>query len=126
MSYAAQKNIEDDNFDWKEVYLDAAEELPPDMLEPKGKAVQITAYIDADHARGIVTRRSVTGILIFLNSTPVWWVCKHQKTVETSTYGSELMATRIATKVVMELKYQLKESQLMDHSLWMETTSLLY
>ena len=94
--------------DWTAMYPDAEEEMPPDVLEPLGKEVQVTAYVDADHAHDLVTRRSVTAILILLNNTPYRWISKRQKTVETSTYGSELVAARIATEVVMEIRYQLR------------------
>jgi hypothetical protein len=82
----------EDHENWGEFYPDAEEELPPDMPKPMGKAARITVYVDADHAHDLVTRRSVTGILVLVNSMPVRWVCKRQKTVETSTYGSELVA----------------------------------
>ena len=78
------------------------------MPTPKGKAVRITVVLDADHAHDVVTRRSVTGILILLNNTPIQWICKRQKTVEKSTYGSELVAARIAPEKVMALRYQLR------------------
>ena len=65
------------------------------MPTPKGKTVQITTYVDADHAHDQVTRRSVTGILLFVNNTPTKWYSKRQNTVETSTYGAELVALRI-------------------------------
>ena len=68
------------------------------MPDPQGKSVRITVYLDADHAHDVVTRRSVTGIFILLNNTPIKWVCKRQRTVETSTYGSELVAARVATE----------------------------
>ena len=102
------KDMEDDDCDWKEFYPDAAEELPPNMLEPKGKPVRITVHLDADHARDVVTRRSVTGVLVFLNNTPIRWISKRQRTVETSTCGLELVAARIATETVMELRHQLR------------------
>ena len=94
--------------DWTQVYPDAEEELPPDMPTPKGRTVRITVYVDADHAHDQVTRRSVTGILIFLNNTLIKSISKRQKTVETSTYGSELVAARIATETIMDLRYQLR------------------
>ncbi len=71
----------------------------PIAKEPKAK---ITADVDADHAHDQVTRRSVTDILIFVNNT------KRQETVETSTYGSELVASRIAAELVMEYCYALR------------------
>ena len=68
----------------------------------------MTVYVDADHAHDLVTRRSITGIVLMLNNTPVRWVSKRQKTVESSTYGSELVAARIATELIMELRYTLR------------------
>ena len=43
-----------------------------------------------------------------LNNTPVRWVSKRQKTVETSTYGSELVASRIATELILEVRFMLR------------------
>jgi hypothetical protein len=83
---AVEKYIEYDG--WREFYPEACEEVPDGMLEPvPNRKVQITVMVDADHAHCEVTRRSVTGILVFINSTPVRWYSKMQKTVETSTYG---------------------------------------
>ena len=93
---------------WKEFYPDAEEDVPHDSLNPKGKPVRMTVYVDADHAHDQITRRSVTGIVAFLNNTPIRWISKRQKTVETSTYGSELIAARIATELIMELRYTLR------------------
>ena len=77
------------------------------MIEPKDKSTRLTVYVDADHAHDLVTRRSVTGIIAMINNTPIRWVCKREKTVESSTYGSELVAAQIATELVMELRYTL-------------------
>jgi hypothetical protein len=68
---------------WKEFYPEAKEEIPPDQPVPGMKKAQITIYVDADHAHDQVTRRSVTGIVLFVNGTPVRWISKRQKTVET-------------------------------------------
>jgi hypothetical protein len=62
----------------------------------------------------------MSGILVFINSTPVSWYSKMQKTVETPTYGSELVAARIATDIAMEFNYFIRivETQVkrqMDH-----------
>jgi hypothetical protein len=43
-----------------------------------------------------------------LSNTPIRWVSKRQKTVETSTYGSELVAARIATELIVEICFMLK------------------
>jgi hypothetical protein len=36
------------------------------------------------------------------------WFCKRQKTVETSTYSSELVAARVATELIIETRCQLR------------------
>src|SRR5210317_1288724 len=80
-----------------------------DMLpKPLGDKIQITAYTDLYHAHDVVTRRSVTGVLLFLNNTPVKAISQRQKTVETFTYGSELVATRVATNLILEYRNTLR------------------
>jgi hypothetical protein len=93
---------------WKEFYPDAVEDLPINTPEALGNAVHTSLFVDADHAHDQVTRRSVTGILLFVNSTPVKWYSKRQQTVETSSYGSEIVAARIAAEMVMEIRYALR------------------
>ncbi|MCY7390403.1 MAG: Ty1/Copia family ribonuclease HI, partial [Leptolyngbyaceae cyanobacterium CAN_BIN12] len=95
-------------YSWTEFYPDATEEIPSDLPIPRGPPVQLTVYVDADHAHDLVTRRSVTGILAFVNNTPIQWMSKRQKTVETSTYGSELVAARVATEMILDLRYKLR------------------
>jgi hypothetical protein len=68
----------------------------------------MTVYADADHAHDLVTRRSITGIIVMLNNTPIRWISKRQKTMDRSIYGSELVASRIATELILEIKYMLR------------------
>jgi hypothetical protein len=82
--------------------FDAEEEISNDLPVSKGPNVRMTVYVDADHAHDLVTRRSITGTLMMLNNTPIKWVSKHQTTVEASTYGSELLASRIATELILD------------------------
>ena len=70
--------------------------LPPNMPEPRGLEVQVNCFVDADHAGNHITQRSHTGILIFINRSPIVWYSKSQTTVESSTFGAEFVATRIA------------------------------
>jgi hypothetical protein len=39
-----------------------------------------------------------------LNNTPIRWISKRQKI---STYGSELVASRVATELILEIRYML-------------------
>jgi hypothetical protein len=68
----------------------------------------MTVYVDADHEHDLVTRSPITGILVMLNNMPIIWISKLQETVETSTYGSELLASRIATELILEVRYMLR------------------
>jgi len=94
----------------REFYPDVEEMISGEDERPQAKAppVRITVYQDDDHAHDILTPRSATGVLLLLNNTPVKWISKRQKTVETSTYGSELVAAKIATEVVLEYRYSLR------------------
>jgi hypothetical protein len=68
----------------------------------------MTVYVDAHHAHGLVIRISITGILAMINNTPIRLISKHQKIVETLTYGSELVALRIAMELILEIRYMLR------------------
>jgi hypothetical protein len=94
--------------DWSDFYPDAKEEIPTNALKPRGLPVQITAFVDADHAGNLSTRRSHSGILIFVQNAPMLWYSKAQKTVETSTHGAELVATRICVELIESLRYKLR------------------
>jgi hypothetical protein len=98
----------DDLPNWKDFYPDAEEEIPIDLPISKGPKVRITVYIDADYAHDLVSRRYITVILVMLNNTPIRWVSKRQKTVETSTYRSELVDSRIATELIVEMRFMLR------------------
>jgi hypothetical protein len=73
------------NFYWSKYYPDAAEAVPPNIPEPRGKSVITTCCVDADHIGCRVTRRSQTGILIFVQRSPILRYSKRQNTAETST-----------------------------------------
>ena len=98
----------DDLSTWRDLYPEAEEEIPYDCPKPKGTPVRITIFVDADHARDKVTCRSITGILVMINNCVVKSYSKKQSTVESSTYGSELVAARIATDMAVEIRYILQ------------------
>ena len=96
------------NCDWSEFYPEACEAIPEIMPEPRGNEVVMTCFVDADHAGCRETRRSHSGILIFVNRAPIIWYSKRQNTVEASTYGSELLAMRLAIEMIEGLRYKLR------------------
>ena len=52
--------------------------------------------------------RSHSGIFIKLNNAPISWYSKRQNTVESSTFGSEFIALRIAAEMCESLRYKLR------------------
>ena len=55
-----------------------------------------------------MTRRSHTGIIIFVNKAPVLYYSKRQNTVESSTFGSEFIAMKTAVEMIEGLRYKLR------------------
>ncbi len=94
--------------DWKEFYPEAAEAIPLNMPEPRGRGVVTTCFVDADHAGCRLTRRSHSGVIIFVNRAPIIWYSKRQATVESSTFGSESVAMRQAIDLIEALRYKLR------------------
>lgn len=62
--------------DWQDLYPGAAEARERSGTKPRSqptKGTEVVMAVDADHARDKATRRSFTGVLIFLNCTPIRW-----------------------------------------------------
>jgi hypothetical protein len=70
--------------------------------------VSMQCFVDADHASNRVTRRSQTGIAIFLNRAPIVWYSKQQNTVESSTFGSKYIVMKSAVEMLQALGYKLQ------------------
>jgi hypothetical protein len=95
-------------YDWTDFYGDITEQVPANAPVPCGMPVQMNVFVDANHAGNKLNRRSHSGILIYLNRSPTVWYSKGQKTVETSTFGSEFVALRVATEFIKALRYKLR------------------
>ena len=95
--------------DWSHtVYDDATDDIAPDALPPRGFGFKIRAYVDADHAGNLVTRRSRTGFVILLNNAPIYWFSKRQTGIETSSFGSEFMAMKHCCEYLRGLRFKLR------------------
>ena len=67
LSHPRDKNV------WEEFYPDAEETIPGNAPPPRGKPVYVGCYVDANHAENLLTGRSHTGIIIFVNNSPIIW-----------------------------------------------------
>ena len=95
-------------FDWEEFYRDAKEEITDDMTQPRGKPMSTHCFEDADHASEKVTRQSQTGILVLCNRATFMWLSKKNNSIETSTFGYEFTALKLAVELVISLQYKLR------------------
>ena len=65
-------------------------------------------YVDAYHDGDLATRFSKTGFVVFLNRDPIYWFSKKKGSLETSTFGSQFCAMKVATEYVCGLRYKLR------------------
>jgi hypothetical protein len=93
---------------WADFYPDAEELKPPNMPQPRGRAVTTACYVDSDHVGNLMTRRSHSGIFIYLQNTPNIWFSKRQNTVEFLSFGLEFIALRIAVEIIEAVRYKLR------------------
>ena len=94
--------------DFLHEYDDAIEEIDSKFPTPYGRELQITFLVDSDHGHDHKTRRSITGLIGFVGSTPVIWFSKRQGSVATSTYSAEFMALRQGTEECINMRYMLR------------------
>jgi hypothetical protein len=94
--------------DFLEDYDGAEEEIGEGFPEAFGKELETSVFFDADHAHDHMTRRSITGIMVFVGSTPVLWPSKHQGCIATSTYTAEFVAMRSAVEEAISIRYMLR------------------
>ena len=89
------------------MYGKVTELLPQDSRATKGKHVVTVSYNYSNLNYNFVTGRSVTGVLHFINKTPIDWHSKKQATVETATYGSEYSLARSCVEQNLDLRITL-------------------
>ena len=94
--------------DWSSFYAGAKEAIPLDAPKPLGKDVDIRFYVDADHASDKLRRRSRSGYFCYLNQSLIMWKSKKQSTCETSVFGAEFVAMKVAMETNRGLRYKLR------------------
>jgi hypothetical protein len=95
-------------YDWVDFYGEVEEAIPANLPTPRGYTVQTTEFVDSDHAGDVISRRSRTGVLIYVNSAPVIWYTKKQGSIETSSFGSEFTAMKTGMELAIGLRYKLR------------------
>ena len=108
---AAHQNIDERRFkkyDFYDFYRGAKEAIPTDCPEALGNSMSTHYFVDADLAGNLISRISQKGVLIFCNRSPVIWHSKRQNLVESSTFGSEILALKNAIELIEALRYKLR------------------
>jgi hypothetical protein len=62
----------------------------------------MSVYSDAYFVHDLATRISITETFVMIKITPIRCSSNLQKTVETLTYGSELLASRMPMELILE------------------------
>lgn len=89
-----------------ELYPDAIDDKPKNKPWPRGRKVQITCFVDAEHA-GKTLQEGPGQVLIYVNRAPIIWWSKLQNIAQCSTYESELVVIRLVIEMIRALKYRL-------------------
>ncbi|GJU61951.1 hypothetical protein Tco_1243786 [Tanacetum coccineum] len=76
---------------------------------PKGSGFQLTAFLDADHAGCIDTRKGTSGGIQFLGDKLVSWMSKKQDCTIMSSAEAEYVALSASCAQVMWMRTQLKD-----------------
>ena len=108
--YAAHPSIDERRFkkyDWYDFYRGKKEAIPLDCPEPLGNSISTHCFVDADLSGNLISRRIQIVVLIFCNRAPIIWHSKRQNSVETSTFGSEMMTLKNGVELVEALRYKL-------------------
>mgnify|MGYP003449427917 FL=1 len=100
-------NVTDANW-MHSVYGERDVETYTGLPAPKGKMARITTFIDSGLHHCRVTGKASTGMIQFVNQTPVDWGAWKQSTVESSTYGSEYVAAKTGVDKTIDLQFTLK------------------
>ena len=96
------------NTDWEDLYGDVVEEEPHLIPETLGRTVYVEYFVDTDHSGNFITRHPHSGILLFINNDLMKSFIKRKNTVESITFGSELVALRISRNMIVEIRIKLK------------------
>ncbi len=92
--------------DWRDDYAGSSESsyINDSLPLPKWDAFSVKVFCDSDMAHDVKTRRSVSGMIILVGSTPVVYHARRQGSIATSTYTAELMACKGAVEKTIDLR----------------------
>jgi hypothetical protein len=94
--------------DWREFYGDVKEAIPHHAPKPRGKDVDLRMYVESDHAGDKQTRRSRSGLFVYMNISLIFCLSKKQSTIDTSLFGAKFVAIQAGMETLRGLRYKLQ------------------
>ncbi len=85
----------------------ATEDVASDFPTAYGTELE-TVFFDADHAHDHITRCSISGLIMFVGSTPIIWQSKRQGCIATSPCCAEFISMRSAVEEAISICYMLR------------------
>ena len=93
---------------WKDFYWELKEVITPNPSRERGKEVHLRWYIDSNYAGEKKTRRSSSGLFIFLNNALVQWFSNKQATIETSVFEAEFVHINTVMETIQGIRYKMR------------------
>lgn len=84
------------------------EPVPRNTPESRGNDLIMRLFYDSDYAGDSVIRKLRRGFLMYVQNSLIHWYSKKKTSIETSSFGIEFMASKVATKYIRGLRYKLR------------------
>ena len=68
----------------------------------------MTQFVEADYTGHKITHNSHSGILIYLNISPILWYSRKHNTVDSSTFVLKIVVLRTGSDIIKGLHYKLR------------------
>ncbi len=120
-SSCIDERVFNSNADWQDFYGDICKELPPNMPISQCIDVNISCFVDANHAGNAITWQSHTGIIIYVQNAPIIWFSKRQNTVESCSFGKMNLLRSVPRKICLspcDTSFECLACQLMARSMY--------
>ena len=89
----------------RELYPDVTEEIDANFPQPLIDKININTFINSNYGHDKVPRRSITGLIIFLERTLVFYLSKRKGAIKTSTYRAEFCAVKTGVEETIAVCY---------------------
>ena len=103
------------NFSYEELtpdfgnqYADFIEEGDDKLPEALMDELPITIFVDSNHGHDKVTGKSITGLIVFVGRTPIYYQAKRQASVQSATFGAEFIALKKGVEEAITTRYYLR------------------